>query len=197
MKINDIRHSSSNSLHITVSISNWVIVAERNHSNTTFEAPYKVESIDVNFDIDSASLKLIPGRVSFNGKWGSKDGKKWLDRQSWFGWNNQKLQKFSYLPHAIQKEVFDTLCKYIETQISTNQNQLTALLSKGRFSASGYVEKPAIDNDDENDAPAFLPSVAETEASPFIGQDLTKWKIACEEAGIPWVSKRRGRKGKP
>lgn len=194
MQITGSRHNASSNVHIQVYLSGWVIIAERNHGNQTFEAPYKVESIDCSFDINEDTLKYMPGRVSFNGKWASKDGKKWLDRQTWFGWNNQKLQKFAYLPHEVQGEIFKTLCAYIEAQAEHLDKQLQTLRTKGRFVSSGYIEQKPTEDDS---APAFLPSVAETEASPFIGQDLTKWKVACEEAGIPWTSKRRGRKGKP
>ena len=194
MQITGSRHSASSSVHISVALKGWVIVADRNHGNQTFPAAYKVDSVDCSFDLNEDSLKYMPGRVSFQGKWASKDGKKWLDRQTWFGWNNQKLQKFAYLPHEVQNEVFKTLCDYIGAQAEHLTKQVQTLRAKGRFATHGYVEPLPTE---DGSAPAFLPSVAEVEASPFIGQDLTNWKVACEEAGIPWTSKRRGRKGKP
>jgi hypothetical protein len=167
-----------NSLSMDINVRGWVIKANHDYRGS-HECAFKVNNVGITFEVESSKLGFMPDRLSIQGNWSTKDGRKWMDNGGWLPWDTMNKLKFEFLPDAIQQMAYQNLVKYLEQSTITLGKNLQTLKINKRFVPLGYVDMNS--NDDSEDALPFLPSVRTTQPSPFIGMDVSKWKVAREE----------------
>jgi hypothetical protein len=135
--------------------------------------------------------------LSFDGAWANKDGKKWMENQRYIGWGNNDWQSFVNTPQEIKSALYDAFVDHLDEVIKVMQSNYDQLVKEGKFkyrmdaNNAGWSQAEDFDGSDAKNI--FMPSVSESKASPLLGGDVTKWRVAMEYLGMP-VPKRRSRK---
>ena len=188
----------SNSVNIRIHTSGWVIIGQHQYRQT-HECAYRVDSIDISFELDQTKSLYVPHRLNYDGAWANKEGKKWMENQRYIGWGNNEWVKFVNAPQPVKNAAYNTFSAYLEATIDRLTTISTKLKQQGKFiykmdaNNAGWDGIQSEDSDGSNPANIFMPSVSESTPSPLLGGDVTKWRIAMEYLGMP-VPKRRSRK---